>query len=66
MQDSTDTLCIMKNKLDILFDPIDNEEFEWKPSGYNDDTADNINHICPCCLVPNGEHDKKCPMLEID
>lgn len=52
--------------LDILFDPIDDEEFEWAPSGFNYDTADNVHEICPCCLMHNGEHDKKCPMIEIE
>lgn len=54
------------NKPEILFDQIDDEEFEWQPSGHNYDDADDVDHICPCCLMPNGGHDKNCPSLERD
>lgn len=54
----------MMREPNILFDPIDDEVFEWTPSGTNYDTADNIDNVCPCCLLPNGKHDKNCPMLE--
>lgn len=54
------------SKPEILFDPIDDEEFEWQPSGQNDDSADTVTTICSCCLRPNGQHDIWCIMYGVD
>jgi hypothetical protein len=53
----------MSNK-DILFDLLEEEEFDWTPSGSNCDPADDVHLLCPMCFEKNGNHAIDCPEAE--